>query len=734
MKNNCQLLDNKSQHHRTKLKPLAYIIGALCYSPILAHAADTTFTFDEVVVSATRSEQKLKDVSSSVGTSDAEEIEQKMATDLKAVLNTEPGVAMQGQGRFGLGGFNIRGRDENHVKVIVDGIQQTSVYNTGAGDDDVMRKGQNTIEIDTLQTIEINKGPASSLYGSDALGGAVIMRTKNPSDLLDDAEETSFSSVKVGYASVDDSFKSTATMAGRSGNWESLFMYTYKTGHETQTHSSGADILGPDRGQADPFDIESDNFLAKLFYQANDAHRFGLTLENFNRQADGDILSKEGYYLMPGYTYTQNTASDHDQRQRINIEHNWMANNSAFDSLDWNLSYQKSFSDHDNFDHTDAKGYRNRQRNGDEKSTQFNSQFDKAFELGDSYHEVIYGLSYINNSFNLDYTDYLYTSNTITPAAPEVPSATSDTWGLFIQDQGFYFDEKLVVNLGLRYDSYTTDPDSTASTSFEKNTDDAFTGRLGGVYHFTDQLSSFANISQGFKAPSLDQLYYSRQGHGYDVIANPDLKPEESLGYEVGTRFGNQHGRVELVAYYNDYKNFIEQVEVQSSPSNIIYTNVNIAKAFIYGAELKSQLSFDSLLTTTPGFYGSFNIAYSQGEDKTSGESIDSIAPLTTNVALGYDAQDKQFGGQVSMQWVAEKSGSDWSDSDNLDAPSYNVTDITAYLRPTADLTLRAGVFNVFDEKYWLYSNLEGKDSTVQGIDRRTEPGRNWGVNAEYIF
>ncbi|MFT7682119.1 MAG: hemoglobin/transferrin/lactoferrin receptor protein [Moritella dasanensis] len=735
--NQANLKVSNARPHITTLKPLAYIIAAICYAPIMTYAADdTTFTFDEVVVSATRSEQKLKDVSSSVGTSNAQKIDAQMATDLKDVLSTEPGVSMEGQGRFGLSSFNIRGQDGNHVKVIIDGIQQTSIYNTGMGDDDVMRKGQNTIEIDTLQTVEVNKGPSSSLYGSDALGGAVIMRTKNPSDLLDDAEETSFSSVKTGYASVDDSFKSTATMAGRSGKWESLFMYTYKTGHETQTHSSGADIQGPDRGQANPFDIESDNFLAKVFYQVNDAHKIGLTLENYSSTSDGDILSKEGYATLPGYTYSQNTASDADNRQRISIEHKWSANNAAFDTLDWNLSYQQSASEHDNFDHTAAKGYRNRQRNGDEQSTQLNSQFDKAFELANSYHEVIYGLSYLNNSFKLDYTDYLYESATVTPANPEVPSASSDTWGLFIQDQGFYFDEKLVINMGLRYDSYTTDPDASATTSFEKNTNDALTGRLGGVYHFTDQLSTFANISQGFKSPSLDQLYYSRlnTGRGYSIISNPDLKPEESLGYEIGSRFANDHGRIELAAYYNDYKNFIERVELAPDANGIVYTNENIAQARIYGAELKSLLSFDSLLTSTPGFYGSFNLAYSQGEDKATGKSIDSIAPLTTNVALGYDAQDNTFGGELSTQWMAEKSGSDWKDNNNVDAPSAIVTDITVYVRPTTDLTLRAGIFNVTDEKYWLYSNLKDKKASDQGLERRTEPGRNWGINAEYIF
>jgi hemoglobin/transferrin/lactoferrin receptor protein len=81
---------------------------------------------------------------------------------------------------------------------------------------------------------------------------------------------------------------------------------------------------------------------------------------------------------------------------------------------------------------------------------------------------------------------------------------------------------------------------------------------------------------------------------------------------------------------------------------------------------------------------------------------------------------------------VASKT--DWELDDNLDASSYTVVDLTAYYRPMNDLTLRAGLFNALDEKYWQYQDLEGKTASTQGIDRRTQPGRNWGVNLNYDF
>lgn len=706
---------------------LALAMGSLFTSHIVI-AQDAPFTFDQVVVSATKSEQDIKDITSSVASINADDINQSMSSDLKQAVQSQPGVSVSGQGRFGLSGFNIRGRDNNYVKVVVDNVQQSGIYNPGA---DVMRKNQNTIETDTLQSIEINKGPISSLYGSDALGGAVIMRTKNPSDLLGEGDD-SYSSIKTGYASVDESFKTTATMANRSGPWESLFMFTYRDGHEAKTHGSGSDIDGRDRGQADPFDIKSNNFLGKVFYQADEDNRIGFTIEYFNRDAKGDIKSNDGYTIMPGFTYTQNSAADNDERIRLSLEHEWQANINVFDTLDWQISWQTSKSDHNTYDHTNSNGYRNRERNGEDDNYQAQATFNKAFSLNNSDHDLVYGATYVHNEFNLDYTNHFYSNGSSTDTTPEVPNARSENIGVFIQDQGFYLNDQLIVNLGVRYDVFKSEPMGT--TKYEKTDDDAITGKIGSVYHFTDNTSAFAQISQGFKAPTLYDLYYE-YSMGATILPNPDLKAEESTAYETGLRYHNQFGRFEITAFYNDYHNFIDQKYIgqDSSTGNDVYQNQNIAESRIYGAEFASQIALSSLADSLTGAYVQANVAYAQGEDTQTNEAIDSVAPLTSYIAIGFDSINKDFGGKLSVQMAASKEGDDWSSEDNLTTPGYAVTDITTYYRPSRDLTLRAGLFNAFDKKYWLYTNVSGV-SKDEGFDRRSEPGRNWGVEMEYEF
>ena len=120
-----------------------------------AHAEEYSI-FDEVVVSATRTEQSKADVSSAIETVSSQDIDNTLSTDVQQALKYTPGVDAQGTGRFGISGFNIRGMEASRVKVMVDDVQQPVPYNPGASE---QRKYPNSIEIDTLQAIEVNKGP-----------------------------------------------------------------------------------------------------------------------------------------------------------------------------------------------------------------------------------------------------------------------------------------------------------------------------------------------------------------------------------------------------------------------------------------------------------------------------------------------------------------------------------------------------------------------------------------------
>ncbi|MCW0471006.1 TonB-dependent receptor [Vibrio chagasii] len=70
-------------------------------------------------------------------------------------------------------------------------------------------------------------------------------------------------------------------------------------------------------------------------------------------------------------------------------------------------------------------------------------------------HEFTYGVTYLQNDFKLDNTDYKFDRGTVTPGSTGIPDARKITqWGVFLQDQAFFMDDKLIVTGGLRYDSF----------------------------------------------------------------------------------------------------------------------------------------------------------------------------------------------------------------------------------------------------------------------------------------
>ncbi|WP_462054025.1 TonB-dependent receptor plug domain-containing protein, partial [Vibrio cholerae] len=245
--------------------------------------AEQESQFNEVVVTATRSAQDKQDVAASIDTVSAKDIDSSLATNAKDALKYTPGVEVKSGSRFGISGFNIRGMEDSRILTVIDGVQQPVGYNSGAN---TQSKYSNGIEVDTLQAIEVNKGPSSTLYGSDALGGLVQFRTKNPSDVLVGDDDGHRFGIKSTYTSVDEQFKNTLTWAMREGKLETLVMATYAQGHETQSHGSGTDIEGPKRGATNPADTDLGNVLAKAQYQVNEAHRVGLTLEHYVKNYD----------------------------------------------------------------------------------------------------------------------------------------------------------------------------------------------------------------------------------------------------------------------------------------------------------------------------------------------------------------------------------------------------------------------------------------------------------------
>lgn len=313
--------------------PLAAAILAALSTPAVAEEKTNAFTLNKITVAATRSEQRLDEVASTVSVIDDHAIEGNLSGSIRDLIRYEPGVEVgNGSGdaaRFGAKGFNIRGMDENRVKIMVDGIDLANSF-TPAGNP-FQRAGRNYIDLDTMKRVEIVKGPASTLYGSDALGGLVAYTTKDPVDYLAAEGDGFGGSVKLRSGSADSSVAQTLAVANRSGDLESLVIYTNRDGDASENH-------GDSDNAVDAQDLDSGNLLVKLQYQINDNHRIGLTVEDHKADTYTDISSKLSASYYSDFYY----GDDSTERQRVSVFHEWQANNAAFDNVSWQFDWQDS--------------------------------------------------------------------------------------------------------------------------------------------------------------------------------------------------------------------------------------------------------------------------------------------------------------------------------------------------------------------------------------------------------
>jgi hemoglobin/transferrin/lactoferrin receptor protein len=160
---------------------------------------------------------------------DREQMDQELVYDLKDLLRYTPCVAVTGNsGRFsGIGGIRIRGLDGNRVLIQTDGIPVADSFSFG----NYLNANRNVVDMETLKRVEIVRGPASSLYGSDALGGVVAYVTKDPADYLAPGKH-SYVGLKFGYESDWDGLFASALVAFGGERWSGMAAVSHRQGQE----------------------------------------------------------------------------------------------------------------------------------------------------------------------------------------------------------------------------------------------------------------------------------------------------------------------------------------------------------------------------------------------------------------------------------------------------------------------------------------------------------------------
>ena len=701
--------------------------------------AEQPTLMDQVTVTATRSSQTLESTAASVSVITDEEMEADLAQDLRDVFEYTPGVTINDSNRQGVQSVNIRGMEGKRVKILVDGVSQPDAFDGGVYE--FINSSAATVEVDMLKSVEVVKGAASSLQGSDAIGGVVAFETKDPSDFLKGGKEIG-GQAKLSYSSKDKSFSEHVAVAKKFGDdVEAMVAYTRRDGGETQNFTDNPTKNYSVKDQ----DYANNDVLVKVQGQLNDNHRLEFSGEVIHNKADSDIVSTSYQNVKGEDTTKQETAA---------LKHIWFADGALADTVTSRLSWlskeengitNRFMPGREEIPAIPGIGFPGMPATADnqqkkdyfynEDNIEFETQLDKS--IGNHY--LVYGLSFKDSDISNVNTEY---NNAADREASRVitytPKAKEQAYGLYLQDE-ISIGDRLVLSPGIRYDNFETNPGSVDGETYKDFSDSAVTGRLGATYRISTPGVLFAQVSQGFRAPSFDELYYVYDGSAYGIsnLANPDLKSEKSTSYELGYRHNNAISSTEVSAFYSDYTDFIEHATVGTLNGITQYQYVNIGEATIKGVELSNSLDWHAIADLPEGVTTRFIAAYTEGESGD-GHALNSVNPWNAVIAFNYDSPDSKWGTSLKVNYTAEKSNSDInSDSANggttnqVELPSATVVDLTAYYKPVSDLTIRAGIMNLTNKKYYKWNDVRG--DTSLSLDE-TQAERNYSISVKYDF
>ncbi len=748
---------------KRRLRPVAVLICSLPTVLVGAQGADEEADEAEIVtVVATRTERSLDEVAATIVVKTAADMEREMARNIADLVRFEPGVSVGGTGsRFGLGGFAIRGIGGNRVLTLVDGVRVSEEFSFGP----LLSARRDFVELDSLDRVEIARGPISTLYGSDALGGVVAMSTRGPDAYVDD-ETPLHASVKLGYSSADAAAVGSLNLAGAGGPFSALLRYTNRDGSETAT-AGAVGGTGPAREQPDPQSVGSDNVTAKARFKVAGGHALTLTVDDFSHEVDTRVLSDYGMSFF-GATTDRRHARDTRQRTRWSAAYRVEDALGFADTVDAVLYRQTSESGQNTFEDrtamdpaTRAPVSQTRRRFSlfEQEIQGAYVQAGKRFALAGGAHHLTYGFDYYatdtasrrdGGTFAADGRPmrefFLFPTR-------DFPLTEVRQVGFFVQDEVELFDGRLVLAPGVRYDRFDASAEADAlylegnpGTPLPADHDDAeVTFKLGAVFSATEATALYARYSEGFRTPPYDDVNvgFTNFVGGYKTISNPGLESERSQGLEAGWRFSADNARLRVAVFRNVYDNFIEPLVLAPAfaarggidPADGLQTfqSINRDEVTIQGVELGGELRLGVLGPALGNASLRFAAAYADGEDRATKQPLNSVDPLTAVLGLAYSTADGRFGAEIVCTLAQGKDAGDIDQNDpRLDTAGYGVVDAIGYVHFSNRLALNIGLFNVTDKTYirWADSAGIGTDAPL----RFSQPGFNASATLRFEF
>lgn len=616
---------------------IAVLVGGALLVPGLVAAE--VMQLEPMVVTATRVETPISEVGSSVTLIPRAEIERRQAVHLLDVLRGVPGLDVVRQGGAGQqASVFLRGANSGHTLVLVDGIEVNDPSNPSRAFDFA------AMPVENIERIEIVRGPGSTLYGSDAMGGVINIITRRGAG-----------QPKVSLSAEGGSYETHQEKFSLRGGTE---MVNYSVA-ATWLNSAGISAAGEKYGNSERDGYERKSLSSRFGLTPNEVLDIDIFYRYLDAEADLDAFAGT---FGDDPNNTLNSRSDYFRAQ---------AQLALFDGF-WQQTLGVSLTDYDrsNDDKADAD------RPLDTVKARYDSQFSKL----DWQHN--FNLSQANTlTFGAEYEEEtaegsFFSTSSFGSFASEIEKATVRTTGYYLQDQA-RFNDNLVVTAGARLD------DHSRFGSEE-------TWRLTASYRFPSTGTRFrGSYGTAFKAPTLSQLFeVTTYGSG-----NPDLAPEKSRGWDFGVEQTLLEQRIQLGAtwFHNRFDNLI------SNRYNVAtgkFEWLNIDDARTRGLELTLEVQPVDSVSIAAGY------TYTDTEDRATGQELLRRPSDKYNLNVNYRPLEQA---ELTLELLHVGKREDF-DSE----PPFAVTTLSAYTVVnlmgaysfSEALRLTGRIENLLDEKY----------------------------------